>query len=71
MTTVQVVETSVTVNKTVLFNTTFTQTVILNVLMKMIPGFKPFTLFFFVDNKIWMCNVLEKDESLKCTVFYL
>ena len=37
---------------TVLFNTTFTQTIILNVLMKRIPGFKPFTLFFFVDNKM-------------------
>ena len=34
MTTAQAVETSVTVNKTVLFTTTFTRTIILNLLLK-------------------------------------
>ena len=34
MTTAQAVETSVTVNKTVLFRTTFTRTIILNLLLK-------------------------------------
>ena len=38
MTTAQAVETSVTVNKTVLFRTTFTRTIILNLLMKWLLG---------------------------------
>ena len=50
---------------TVLFNNTFTQTIILNVLMKWFLGSNLSHYFFFGDNKIWMWNVLDKDESLK------
>ena len=65
MTTAQVVKTSVTmVNNSPIQNYVHpddhTQ-----LAYEMTPGFKSFTLVFLVGSKIWICNVLEKDESLK------
>ena len=66
MTTIQVVETSFTVNNDSPIQDYVHPDDHTQLTYKMIPGFKPFTFFFFFgDNKIWMCNVLEKDESLK------
>ena len=66
MTTIQVVETSFTVNNDSPIQDHVHPDDHTQLTYKMIPGFRPFTLlFFFGDNKIWMCNVLEKDESLK------
>ena len=62
ITTAQVVEVSVTVRTTDLFRTTFIQTIILNLLMKRLLGFKDFTVKKIVCFVNKLCTPLRANQ---------